>query len=611
MIKKFQSLWAIIASLIVVYIASVFIFEKSFDSTQIDMTQEKLYTITDGTKEILKGLDEPITVKLFFSKQLGELSPIYKRYFQRIRSLLEQYALLSDGNLKLKLLYPEAYSPLEDEAVSNGLTPASINIGQQVYFGLVATNSVDGKEIIPFFNLNRESFLEYDLSMLIYKLSTLTKSKIAVVSGKSGIESLTIFEQLKELYEVEFLENKKIDSIDTKEYQTLIVINPEKLKKYQLLLVEQYILAGGNGLFFVDSLPMQQSYMPTKKDSVELVKKMLKGWGVDYQSNYIVTDAQNALQIAVRSQRGRVSMPHAGYIEIGGLDNKNIITSNLESIRFANSAVLVQRDTENSKFTPLILTSKKAKKVEKFQAQFANSANGLKNLYQFGKEQYALAVHIVAKPKSIFEGEIKDEDNTTIKQPLKEAKEPINVILVSDSDILNDELWVKRGSFFGQKIIMPTADNGRFVINALENLGGNDAFIALRGRGKSKREFTYLQELKKEAEIKYLKVEKGLQSKLSNLQQKLNQQREGIKDIAMLSAKQKQLMQEAQNEIVNVRKELREVQHNLNKDIKSTQNLFKWFNILFMPIIVSLFGLWFINGRKNLLQIFKKGGINE
>jgi hypothetical protein len=228
------------------------------------------------------------------------------------------------------------------------------------------------------------------------------------------------------------------------------------------------------------------------------------------------------------------------------------------------------------------------------------------------KDDFGITILMRASSKGMFDlGEIKDEDNTTIKQPLKEAKEPINVILVSDSDILNDELWVKRGSFFGQKIIMPTADNGRFVINALENLGGNDAFIALRGRGKSKREFTYLQELKKEAEIKYLKVEKGLQSKLSNLQQKLNQQREGIKDIAMLSAKQKQLMQEAQNEIVNVRKELREVQHNLNKDIKSTQNLFKWFNILFMPIIVSLFGLWFINGRKNLLQIFKKGGINE
>ena len=589
----------VIAS-IVIYFSLNIIGNLSLNQWRIDLTQERLHTISSSTKKVLSTIDEPIDIKVYFSQKLGEVSPPYKDFYLRLKSFLQSYKRLSGDNIRVQFFTPEPYSQTEDDALLNGLKSATISeFDDQVYFGLVATNSIDKKEVIPFFDLNRESFLEYDLSLLIHKLSQKEAIKVGVLSGWSAFGNTLMLQQIQSSIETEIVAE------DAKEIpqgiSSLIVVRPETLSDVTLLAVEQFALKGGNIMLFVDPL-LEQDKMTTANNA-QRVSQMLKAWGVEYDSSYLVSDLHRAISVSSHTPQGVKNFKHPTWIQLdeSSLADDNIITSKLEKLMIASSGFLQPlKDLDNeNRFVPLITVGDKSAKVSADKFKYI-SLELIKKSQKEGNETFYIGAHILAKgAKSIFEkGLFDEENNQTIKPKILEAKESVNALIFADVDLLTDNMWARVNNFFGQSIIVPSADNGRLVSNAVENLNGNDAFIDLRGRGKITRGLLLIENIEKSAQREFLQKENNLREKLNRLQTQIDQQRESIKDSTLLNNEQQKLIDEAQNEMVKVRQELRAVQHELRKDIESVKNIFKWINILGMPLLIIGVGYLFNRYRK-------------
>ena len=597
------SLATITISMVVLYLSLNMVANLLLNKWRFDFTEESLHTISKGTISVLQKIEEPIHIKVYFSNKLGEMSVQYKDFYTRLKTFLENYRRLSDGQITLEFFTPEPYSKTEDDALLDGLQAVSVSgFSEQVYFGLVATNSIDQKELIGFFDLKREPFLEYDLSLLIHKLSQQEATKIGVISGWNGFAQSLIYQQLQSLSEVSLLPTgaKEIDPT----ISTLVVIKPATLSDRTLMAIEQFALKGGNVLLFVD--PLVENDKNIRDSNPQSVTKLLKAWGVDYNPNEVASDLNYALTVSSNTAQGVKSFAHPTWLELSPplFAKDSIIMAKLEKITLATSGFLKpvsvestegDKTSDGNRFIPLIQTSDQALPQPVFKLRFL-SLDTIRELQSKGKERLTLSAHISTHGvKTIFtDGVLDEESNQTIKPQIIQAKEPLNAIIVADVDMLMDHLWARSNNFLGQAIVIPVADNGRLFNNAVENLSGNDAFINLRSRGQISREFTLLKAMQKEAEIAFAQKENALSQKLSQLQQKINAQRESIKDTALLNQEQQKVINEAQNEMVKVRQELRSVQHELRKDTQWIKNVFKWFNILAVPLVVVLFG-WLFN----------------
>ncbi len=252
-----------LASAVVLFAAVNYIADHALRGTRIDLTQHHLYTLSEGTRKTIAAIKEPIVLRFYFSPRLGNEIPTYGVYAQRVREMLEEYAALSRGKLELQLLNPEPFSPTEDRAVAFGLQGVALDQGgEQVYFGLAATNSTDDQQIIPFFQPDRERFLEYDLTKLIHSLAFPKKPVIGLVTalplqgdimaamqGRPMVPYV-VMDDLSQLYTVKSLStdfDKVPDDVDV-----LMIVHPQNLSDKTLYAIDQFVMKGGRALVFVD-----------------------------------------------------------------------------------------------------------------------------------------------------------------------------------------------------------------------------------------------------------------------------------------------------------------------------------------------------------------------
>ena len=228
---------------------------------QVDLTEGDLYTVSQGTRNVLGSLEEPVTIRLYYSRRLGEIAPRYGAYHARVRELLDRYVALSNGKVSVELLEPEPFSDAEDRAVADGLQGLPLSqTGETGYFGLVGTNTVDGRSVIPFFNLERELFLEYDLTKLIHGLANPDRPVLGIISAlpnQAGFgrppgapPPLLIFNQIREFFTVEDME-PGVTEIPEK-VKTLLVVNLKELGTDTLRAIDRFVHAGGRALVFAD-----------------------------------------------------------------------------------------------------------------------------------------------------------------------------------------------------------------------------------------------------------------------------------------------------------------------------------------------------------------------
>ena len=582
-------------------------------SWRLDLTENKLFTLSQGTLNILGKLDEPITLRYYFSAKALAVNPQFLNYGVRVRDLLEEYAAKSHGMIKLSVIDPEPFSEAEDQAVTYGIRQLPVNsTGDMAYFGLAGTNTTDDELTIPFFQPTKESSLEYDVTKLIYNLAHPKKRVVGIISelpifggadnpaaGERGARPWTIVSMLKDAYAVKRI-SPKTDHIDD-DVDTLLVIHPKTLSDTTRYAIDQFILKGGRAMIFVDPFAEADQSMPDPKNPMVMPKhnsdmpKLFKSWGLEMVPNKIAADIDSAIRVYANGARGPQQVEYLPWLALTNknLNQKDFVTSQLKQIFGGTMGILEPLKGATTQITPLMHTGKHSEMLDSDSIMFARDPNALLQAFKPSGKEFTLAVRIHGKVKTAFpDGRPKIKDNDPADPDfLKESKSAINVIVVGDTDILSDRFWIRPQNYMGVSVPSPIADNGDFVINAVDNLGGNDDLISLRSRQKFARPFTVVEHIRKQAEAQFRDKEKALEDKLSATEKKIQElQEQKAKGAAaqLLSPAQKKAIEKFREEQVETRKQLREVQRDLRKNIERLGTELRIINIGLIPALMGI-----------------------
>lgn len=586
--------------LIVVFFALVFLNNQLLTSVRLDLTENQVYSLSQGSKQVLKEIDEPINLYFFFSDKASKNMTSLRNYANRVESLLTEYETFANGKLKLQVIDPQAFSEQEDQADQFGLTAANIGAaGEAIYMGLAATNALDEQKVIAFFDPQKEGFLEYEISKLIYQLSEPEPVNITLITDlaiKGGQNPMTgqvdppwtFLTQLEQLYKVEQLGSETTSLPENTD--VLLLVHPTEYSDALLFAIDQYALTGGKVLAFLDAhnesdqMAMMAGPMPSGNSSN--LEPLLSAWGVQFDSDNVLLDAMAGLDI--RTQEGGVTR-HFGFVGLTTeqLDREDVLTSNLEVINGASFGVFSQTENAKTTWLPLIKSTTNTDLMDVATYAMTQDPEELAKAYQSDNQAYILAARLSGQANSAFDKAPEGVDQTEITQ----STNKLNVILVGDTDMLADRFWVQQSNFFGQTIYTPFANNGDFITNAVENLGGSDALISIRSRGIFSRSFSKVDELTVIAEQKFRDQEKILQQQLEETEQQLmqlqNQQVEG--GALVITPEQQLAIDEFMQKKITIRKSLRDVRHQLDKDIESLGNWLKLINIALAPLFLILF----------------------
>ena len=580
---------------------------------KIDMTTDRLYTLADGTQNILENLSEQLTLNFYFSEKLFNGSPAIATYSKRVKELLEEYEQLSKGKIKLVIKNPEPFSDEEAEAMYYQLQGIPVDTaGSLAYFGLAGMNQAGDWKGIAYFQAEQEETLEYELSKLIYSLTNPERSVVGLMSklpldgsaanayvGKTP--EWFILSQLKRSFDIQHLDinlQKIPEAVDV-----LMVVYPRKLDDKSLFAIDQFVLAGGRALFFLDGFSeadVSVDKITSKVDNYStpirdaIPDKLLSAWGVELVRGFVAADRRAATRI--KSRIGGLEKGEVDYVAWLSLNKQNFnlsdfVTSKIQNLVMASSGVLRKKGQVNTQFTPLITTSNQSMAIDAASIQFFTSPEELLQMYLPGGEPFTLAARVSGDVKTAFPEGIKGVEH---KARLTESTKPVNIIIVADTDMLRDMFWVDFQDFYGKRAAMPRADNDTFIINALDNLSGSNDLINLRSRGRSARPFVMVADLRAAADQQYRIKERVLQEKLSETGYKIKQlQQNAINKTGQPVISPEQLVEinKFREEHLKIRKDLRSVQHALSKDIESLGTKLKIINITLVPTLVILLAI--------------------
>ena len=629
-----------LASAAVLFVSVNVIANHLLRSSRIDLTASRIYTLSDGTARTLAQIQEPVTLRFYYSHRLGDEIPSYGIYSQRVRETLEEYAARAKGKIDLQVIDPEPFSAEEDRAVALGLQGVPLEQGgEKVYFGLAATNSTDDQELIPFFQPERERFLEYDLTKMIHAIARPKRTVIGLASSLpvegdfaaamqgQPLRPYAIVNQLRQLYELRTI-STEFDKVEP-DVDVLLIIHPQGLSEKTLYAIDQFVLGGGRALVFVDPHSEIQQvrsnpYAPPGGPVDSNLEPLFKAWGIELEPKVVAGDRQEARRVNIGTSTSPVPLEYVAWLQLKGdaLNKDDVVTADLDQINMASAGILKPVKDAKTTLTPLIRTSADSEEIPADKVEGMPDVQGLLDNFKPSGERYTLAARISGPAQTAFpDGPPKAKDEpkssdasatdaskkadpaTADDTPqIKEAKQPINVIVVSDTDMLNDRFWAQTQDFFGQQVIVPTASNGDFVANALEVLAGGNDLVSLRSRGTAARPFVVVDQIQHAAEAQYRASEKALEDKLKATEDKIKDIQQNKEGTVTLTAEQSQVIDNYKGDMLRTRQQLREVQRKLRQDIDRLKAELEFLDIALIPILVGIaaivLGVVRINRRK-------------
>jgi len=609
-----------LAAALVLFTAVNVIARNWLGGVRLDLTQGGLYTLSPGTRATLAKIDEPITLRFYYSPQLGREIPSYGVYADRVREMLKSYAARAGGKIRLEILDPAPFSPTEDRAVAFGLQGVPLDqSGEQVYFGLAGTNSTDDQEIVSFFQPERERFLEYDLTKLIHTLANPAKTVVglatelpmegdlmAAMQGRPLVPYVML-EQMRQLYDVHLM-GTDFDSVPD-DVGVLMLVHPQNLAPKTLYAIDQFVMKGGHALVFVDPDSETQTLHPSQlnppgQPNDSDLPVLFKAWGLEMEPKLVAGDRQAAMKVNAGTASRLQALDYVAWLGLksANLNRDDLITADLSQINMATAGILKPLPDAKTSFAPLISTSEDsmAIPVAKVQAPLPDLA-GLLSDFQPGGQKLVLAAHVTGPADTAFPdgpppSEKKDANAGNGTAPVappspqvKTAAQPLNIVVVADTDLLDDRFWVDVQEFFGQRVAVANANNGDFVTNALDVLSGGADLVGLRSRGSSARPFDLVQDIQRQADARYEASEKTLEDRLKDTQQKLKDLRASAdKPGAQPDAAQEAAIDDFRNQLLATRRQLREVQLAERQDLNFLKGLLEFFDIAFIPILVAI-----------------------
>lgn len=619
--RIWSSIIGVIAVLAIVIGINMFADARLAD-LRIDLTQSRIYTLSGGTRQVLANLKEPITLRLFYSRRLGATVPIYGTYADHVREMLGEYAALAKGKIRLEFYDPEPFSDTEDRALAYGLQGVPVDQGGvQVYFGLAGSNLEDDERTIAFFQTERERFLEYDLTKLVYELSNPKRPVIGVMSslpldgdprmmmmamrgqptaGGQPYASTMLLRQTNQVKTV----NTDAQVIDP-DIQVLLVAEAQKLSDATLYAIDQFVMRGGRLMVMVDpwSEAMASSPSPTgmpPTDTSSNLKKLFDAWGIEFDPTKVVGDLTGAWRVRANPEERVQAVNYIAWFNVrDGINHNDPATADLQQVTVASSGWLNKAKDASIEFTPLLTSSARSGELAVDQVKMPNPSKVLAEFKPEGGPR-VIAARVRGVLKSAFTGppELAKDQKRPENFPDYKAQTdgPANLVVVADSDILADRFWVRVADFFGQQTAMPFSDNGPFVANLVGTLAGGDALIGLRSRGDTNRPFILVNEMQSEAQAKFRQTEQALQKHLDDTEKQLRVLRQGpageqSNAQPVITPEQRAAIDAARKDIVDTRKQLRAVQYDLNRDISQLETVLRVCNIVLVPALLTILAI--------------------
>lgn len=615
---------------LIAFLAVNIIGNQTLTSMRVDVTDNRLFTLSQGTRNILDGLKEPINLRYYFSNKLLAGYPDLQTYGVRVRDLLEEYASRSNGMIRLSVIDPEPFSEAEDQAVTFGIRQIPMSeTGDMAYFGVVGTNTIDQELALPFFDPRKEQALEYDLTKLIYNLAHPQKRVVGVISGLPVFgapdpygrpaQPWTIINVLRDAYEVKELRTD-VAAIDP-EIDTLLVIHPQNFSEDTQYAIDQFVIKGGKAIVFVDPSaeadatqpdPAAPSVLPEHKSDLP---KLLKAWGVQLVEGKVATDVDAAIRVSYAGNRGPQEIEYLPWLHLEGdrLNREDFITSQLKLVNVGSSGSLQRIEGATTTVTPLLQTGMKSGMIDAEAVMIVRDPRGLLESFKPESKQLMLAARIAGKVRSAYPGGVipkkdasKPADGSAATAPdtsasapkpghVEESAQPVSVVVVADTDILADNFWLRMQDSLGVRVPTPFADNANLIVNAVDNLGGNSDLISLRSRGGSSRPFTVVEQIQKDAEAQFRDKERKLQERLQETEKKIAelQQQKDQKTGTLMSPQQQAEIEKFKAEMLDTRKALRDVQHDLRKNIEGLGTQLRLINIGLVPALLGIVAIVF------------------
>ncbi len=581
---------------------------------RLDLTENRLYTLTEGTAKILQSLEEPITLEFYLARESLRTVPALEAFAQRVENLLEEYARVGGERVRLEKYDPEPFSEAEDRALERGLQGLPTTAAN-LYFGLAVVTADGRREVISFFQPDRERFLEYDITRMIHQLAHPQKIAVGLLSAlplTGGADPQNPFamqrpwmigEELRDRFDLRTLPQDS--AAIPGEIDVLMVVLPSRFGEKTLYAIDQFVLRGGRALVFVD--PFSEAGARTQGPALDdnpTVAKLLAAWGVAMDYGQVVGDLGSAQQVAAPGQLRSQVIQFLPWLALGedAPNRDDIISAQLAQINMASAGALRPLSEATTGFVPLLQSSSDAMLIAREEIAFAPDPAQLLARFHSQDERFTLAARVSGALASAFpqgpppagkdsgQGAGGEEQPAEPPPHLVRSQIPAQLVVVADSDLLQDRFWVEVGNVLGQRLAIPVAANADLVVNALEQLGGSSDLISVRSRGSYARPFTLVEQIQREAEQRYRAREQELLARLQQTEGRLNELQRQRADASspVLSPAQERELERFRSEAVRTRQELREVQYRLREDIAELETLLKVFNIGLVPLLIAL-----------------------
>ena len=611
MMKKYEHLIYSAIGLVALFLLLVAVnFLVARVPARVDLTEGSLYTLSDGTRKVLRNLSSPVKVKLYVSQ--GEAVPVPLRGFaQRVEDVVREFKAVAGPNLIVERYNPRPDSEEEDAAQLDGMEGQQLQTGEQFYLG-VAVSQLDRKQTIPAISPQRERLLEYDLVRAIARVGSAERPKIGLMAGlpvlgerfnpftRQSSEPWVLANELKREFEVKEvpLNAKEID----KELNVLLVIHPREPSPQLEYALDQFVMRGGKLIAFVDpyayfdQMPTMPGVPPQPSSST--LPRLFKAWGLEMDPGKVVSD------VRFGSGGGTRYTPTVLSLNRTAFSRDDIVTGQIETLLYPFGGGFQVKDS-GLKVTELVRSSPDSMLVDNMNA--TKSGDEATRNFKPSGSPIPLALRLNGKFKTAFPEGLKEDEKKPAAQgtpALRESPEN-SVIVVADVDLLADGAAVDVQEVFGRKIVVPSNGNLALALGMVEQFAAGDELISLRSRAGSFRPLTVVRELEAEAQKQYFgriqSLEEEKQKTQARLQELQKAQGGAAKGSQILSAEQQAELERFKKTYLETNLALKELRKNLRQDAEALVFWTKLANIALMPLLVALAGLLIALFRKRLV----------